>query len=243
MENINIQTSQNVLIRQNLASVGERMLATGVDYLILTATYIAIYFLVHWLIPSSNRDVVITLLILPLMFYTLVSEILMHGQTLGKKWLKIQVVKIDGTQPNAGNYLVRWMFRLIDIFMLTGSVAVVTVIMNGKGQRFGDIVAKTSVISLKSKASLNNTIYVETPKDYKLNFKGSENLTESDIKTILEVLRHYNKNISSHQASVLIRETTEIIQQKIGATHTTNPLDFLRRVVYDFNLLHKVEKK
>ncbi len=239
MEKISIQTSQNVLINQNLASVGERLLAFIIDSTIMLIYFIAMVALIDWLVTYRDKDVAIMFVMFPLMFYTLVSEIVMHGQTLGKKILKIQVVKIDGTPPNAGNFLIRWMFRLIDIFFISGALAVITIIINGKGQRFGDMVAKTSVISLKVRSNLNKTIYVETPKDYKLNFEGSADLDETDIKTIMDVLRHYNKNISSPQAANLVRETASIIEQKIGAKNSTNSLDFLRRVVYDFNLLHQ----
>ena len=78
---------------------------------------------------------------LPTTFYSLIFEIAMNGQTPGKYLNKIRVVKIDGSKPTLGSYLTRWLLRIIDIWFFTGSVAVFTILFNGKGQRLGDIAA------------------------------------------------------------------------------------------------------
>jgi len=56
-----------------------------------------------------------TVLSFPVMFYTLVLESLLQGQTIGKRALKIRVVKIDGYQATFSDYVVRWFFRIVDV--------------------------------------------------------------------------------------------------------------------------------
>lgn len=240
MENVNIITSQNVLIRQNIASVGERMLATFIDLAIMLAYILAISYLVNFALGGDDR--VMQLLFLPLMFYSLISEIALQGQSLGKKVLKIKVVKTDGSQPTVFNYFIRWIFRLIDIFLLNGAVALVTIIINGKGQRFGDIAAKTVVVSLKDKSNLSRTIYVDLPDTYEVKYEAVNLLSERDIKTIYEVLTHYQNNIGQAQSADLIRQTVMMVEKKTGLVNDTYPVQFLKTIIYDFNSLHKRPK-
>jgi uncharacterized RDD family membrane protein YckC len=53
----------------------------------------------------------------PVYIYPLVLESLMEGQTPGKRTLKIRVVKIDGYQASFGDYMIRWVFRIIDVYL------------------------------------------------------------------------------------------------------------------------------
>ncbi len=238
MEKINISTTQNVLIRHNIASIGERMLATILDFVILLSYFIGISFVAGKIFDGD--ELIYIIFSIPMMFYTLISELSMHGQTLGKKVLKIKVIKTDGTQATTFNYLTRWLFRLIDIFLINGAVAVVTILINGKGQRFGDIVAKTTVISLKNKSNINKTIYVDIPDTYEQKYEGVNLLSEEDIKTIFEVIKHYQCNISNPQAASIVRQTTNMIEKKTGIINDTNPLQFLKTIIYDYNYSHKI---
>ena len=239
MENITIQTSQNVLIRQNIASVGERMLACMIDYFVIFVYMMIVSYIIDLISNSSGDNVLIMIFFIPMMFYSFISEITMHGQSLGKKIMKIKVVKIDGSQPTVWNFFIRWIFRIVDITMLYGSVAIVTIIINGKGQRFGDIAAKTTVISLKDKSELNKTIYVETPKEYQVAYPEANMLEEDDIKVVFEVLQHYQNNIGTMQAIEIMKDAAEAVERKIGIKAKENPQQFLRKIIYDFNYIHK----
>src|SRR5512145_3290094 len=148
MENIDIQTSQNVAIEQPVASVGERIAATLID-LVFVFTYCII---VASLGSFKETPVGTMVFMIPALFYHLVSESVMNGQSWGKKIMKIKVVKIDGTHPIFGPYLIRWIFRLVDVLFLFGAISTIVIIVNGKGQRLGDIAANTTVIRIKEKA-------------------------------------------------------------------------------------------
>ena len=78
----------------------------------------------------------------------------MEGQTFGKKIMKIRVVKIDGYQASFGDYFVRWIFRIVDVFSSGGVVGLITVIVSKNNQRFGGMVSGTAVISLKNKINI-----------------------------------------------------------------------------------------
>ena len=119
-------TNQNIEIQLELASLGDRILATIIDFFIMGC-----YALVAGLISSSTGggEVLAFLIFIPLAFYSLLFEYFMHGQSPGKHVRDIKVVKLDGGAPGIGNYLLRWLIRPIDI-LFYGAVAVLTIIIS-----------------------------------------------------------------------------------------------------------------
>ena len=238
MKNLEVQTTQNIAIQYRIASIGERLLATLLDIAI-----IMVYFFFLSIVGEGtsfgNEPALVFIAFIPVFVYHLLSELFMNGQSFGKKVMKIKVVKLDGSEPSIGNYFVRWMFRIIDINISYGSVAIITVAVNGKGQRLGDIVAKTSVISTRHKERLEDTIYEKTTDDYLVTYDAVKFLDDKDIKTVKRVIKHYHKNISKPAASELLRKTARIIEQKTGVTAKENPGDFLRTIVKDYSAVYK----
>ncbi len=242
MLKLDFETGQNVIIRKDLANVGERIAAQLIDYIIMIA-YILILSLFSNVSSKYSSDIAgfFYVFLIPVFFYALLSEIFMQGQSLGKKALKIKVVKVSGAQPTVGSYIIRWLFKIIEgnFAFFFGSPAIIAIAANGKGQRLGDIVAKTSVISLKRNESLKDTIFVELPENYKLMYPETENLVLSDIKTIKDVIEHYKKNVSNVASNAMIKETTLAVKRKTGIVSSAVPLKFLQTVLADYNYLHK----
>jgi uncharacterized RDD family membrane protein YckC len=85
-------------------------------------------------------------IIVAFFYYTLLEGA--YGQTLGKYWVKIKVVKeVDGTQISYGEAAIRTILRIIDglIYYLIGALLIWT---SAKRQRLGDRLAHTVVIQL-----------------------------------------------------------------------------------------------
>lgn len=197
-EQLEINTTQNVRVSYEPAAVGDRMLSYLLDLLIwVVYGLIALLFVPSLIIGSSNDEATVTLgyvigsvLSLPFLCYHLIFEIFMNGQTIGYKVMNIKVVKLDGSQPSAGAYAIRWMFRLIDCHILNPlfpMVALISVMATRHGQRLGDMAAGTTVIRLTPKASLHNTILYKARPDYKLTFESVNKLNDRDIRIIKEV--------------------------------------------------------
>ncbi len=237
MENINIDTAQNVQIEQDLASVGERILATIIDYVLFIAYFVllGLFFESH---NASQTTVVITLL--PVMFYHLIFEFFFNGQSLGKMLLKIKVVKIDGSEAGIGAYFLRWIFRIVEITLFSGVIALVTILINGKGQRLGDIAAGTTVVRLKAKASMSDTIHRELPDNYQAAFPEVKNLTDKDITIINDVLSRMS-SYDNDTTIILGYKTKNAIQNKTGIKTDMPPYQFLVTVLNDYNYLNRSE--
>ncbi len=241
MQTIGVETSQNVLIKQEVANVGERIASQLIDYIIMIAYIVLIAWISGELFSYQNQDVFIVLMLFPVFFYSLLSETFLQGQSLGKKVLKIKVVKMDGSSAAFGNYLVRWMFRLIDVNFFYGIVAIITIAVNGKGQRLGDMVAKTCVINLRKSKKIDDTIYMEVPDAYNLVYPEVELLNDDDIKTVKEVIAHYKKNVTNAIAVSMLRQTVDAVKKKTGIENNEIPMIFLETVLSDYNFIHKTD--
>ena len=233
MDNFQIETAQNVSIQQNVANVGTRIGAYLIDALIIIGYYVIAILIFGLLDLSENMDiwVVYMLLGLPVFFYSLLFEVLMNGQTPGKYLNKIRVVKIDGSKPTFGNFVLRWMLRIIDISLASGSVALLTILLNGKGQRLGDIAAGTTVISEKKRITINDTLITNIPEGYTPTFPQVTMLSDIDIQTIKELYKSAKRKGNHGVIVKLHKKIIDITEIKTEL----KPIEFVDIVINDYN--------
>ena len=232
MDNFQIETAQNISITQNVAGVGERILAYLIDGLIMLAYIIVSTMLMGGLDASQGQEwLFVSIIILPLLLYFLLWESLWNGQSPGKAALDIRVVKIDGSRPAFSNYLVRWLLRIVDITLTSGSVAVVTILMNGKGQRLGDLAAGTTVISERVRTGLDRTLLVNVPEDYRPVYPQVTMLSDRDVQEIKEIYRNSLRNSNYRVIGKLSNRVSELLQ----ITPEEKPVQFLKTILKDYS--------
>lgn len=243
MSLIAINTSQNVNINFNTASIGERIVAFVVDLLIKAAYVLVMYFLFFRLFnlgqlldqfDNWSRMAIIIIITFPIHIYTLVCESLMEGQTFGKKLMKIKVVKIDGFQASFGDYLMRWFFRLIDVFSNSGIIGLVSMIVSKNNQRLGDIASGTAVISLKSQVNISHTILENLKEDYKPVFPQVIALSDNDIRIIKENYQKALKIDDRQVISKLSNKIKEILKLEPDSVKFTER-QFINVIIKDYN--------
>lgn len=236
LEGININTTQNVLITYVPAGVGSRLIATLLDTLFKIA-YIFLCLLIAGLsnlFDHPNEALLIILgvfFLIPLVFYNLLMEQFFNGQSLGKKIMKIKVVKLDGTQPQFGAYLIRWVLRIIDVNLFNGVIALLTVALSDKSQRLGDLAAGTTVISLKQKVNLQNTILYKTTVDYKIVFNEVSKLSDKDVGIIKDVFDHCTRNSDY----IGLKQLATKIKQKMEVSTSMPDSQFIKVVLLDYS--------
>ena len=243
MENIGIETTQNVDINYRIASLGDRIIAQILDTLIIAGYLIATILLWIYLNNNFNNSpfyyptAIIIILYLPVFLYDFLCEVFLNGQSIGKKMMKTKVVKIDGTQPGIGSYFLRWILKPIDVFLTYGSVGLITLLINGKGQRLGDLAANTTVIKIKAQVKLEDILVPETKETYNVVYPQASVLSDSDIQIIKEVLNHrVETNTFVYQN--LIDKTKERIAMKMGVEPDSNGIRFLNTVIRDYTHLN-----
>lgn len=234
MDNISIHTTQNVDIEYQLASIGDRILATLLDYLFFLAYFLLVVLiasLTSWALFDSMA--IVSILVLPILFYDLICEVLFQGKSFGKMIMKIKVVMLDGTQANFGAYLLRWLLRIIDMRLFGGALALIAILINGKGQRIGDMAAGTTVIKMKQKVQLSDTIFNKLKPDYSLVFPEVSRLTDNDVAIIKEVMQVCVRSNNFEAIDKLVLKT----KATMGVTSDLPHSQFLSAVIQDYNYL------
>lgn len=241
MTELQINTTQNVNINFMAASVGERILAYVIDWIIKIAYIIVTYqltfnfFKVDRLISDMDQWSQIAIYVtfyLPVIFYTLIFETLLDGQTLGKRILKIKVVKIDGYQASLADFIIRWIFRIVDLNMMSGVVALVAIVTSPKNQRLGDMTAGTSVITLKNNVNISHTILEELEDTYQPTYPSVIKLSDNDARIIKET---FVTAKASRDYATIIKLRQKIIEVAEIKIVNENDMQFIETILKDYN--------
>ncbi len=240
MQSVEINTSQNVTIEYELASLRDRMLAFLIDIVILAVGLLIIGALCSTALGTDAMKYIWFLVLLPIfLFYSLFMEAVYGGQSLGKRALGIKVARLSGEEAGFNDFLMRWAFRLIDIYFSFGSLAVILISSSSKGQRMGDLLANTGVI--KSKAGnglkLSSILKMNSLENYQVKYPEVRKFTEEDMllvkKTIERVKQYPNE---AHQ--IALKNLAEIFFEKLSVDKKPkNNLEFLKKVLQDYIVL------
>ena len=243
MQTIEIQTAQNVNIEYPVASVGDRVVAAIIDQLIMIGYLIAFIFVYIWILNITEGTSLefpvayFIIFFLPLFFYHLLCETFLNGQSFGKKIMKMRVVKTDGSQAGIGSYFLRWILAPIDLYFTYGAIGLITMLVNGKGQRLGDLAANTTVVKLKAEVKLDDTILLTTPANYEVMFPQVSALSDKDIAIVKAVLDMNYKNPDIILYEQMLQKAKTAIEMKTGINSSLRPIAFLDTVLKDYNYL------
>lgn len=229
METIKVNTSQHIEIDYPVAGLGERISARMIDLAVLVGVFILLSIL--FLMVKTIFLFILAGVIYA--FYNLVCELLMNGQSIGKRLMKIKVISIDGGQPSIGQYFIRWIFRLVD-FALTGQIgAVVCIALSKNKQRIGDIVAGTTVVKTVPYTKLEDIAFHPSEIAYTPVFLTADELKDSDVELIHEVISVYYKTGNTEIVYTAAAKITGLLAVKVP--EGMNELEFLQTVVKDYN--------
>ena len=241
MVELQINTTQNVNINFIAASVGERILAFIIDmiikiaYVVVTYQLVFNFFRVDTMVQEMDRwsqTAIYVSFYLPVVFYSLIFETWLDGQTPGKRILRIKVVKIDGYQASLADYMIRWFFRIIDLNLMSGVVALVTIVSSKKSQRLGDMTAGTSVITLKNRVNISHTILEDLDDDYVPTYPNVIKLSDNDARIIKET---FVTARASRDYETLIKLRKKIVEVVGIKDYNEEDIKFIAVILKDYN--------
>lgn len=265
MKTLQIKTPQNINITFNIANVNQRLLAFLIDNILkVSYFYLAItYFLNINSIENAltsdswSTKAFYVVIMLPITFYSLYTEILMNGQTIGKKVLKIKVTKIDGFKPSKTDFLMRWFLRVVDfnffslilvyaaslgfdnqyallilLFLFGKLVGFLLIIFTKNNQRFGDIIANTVVIYLKDVVKFSDTILENLVENYVPTYPNVIKLSDNDARIIKDTFKVASK---TNDYKTLIKLRTKILEVTGIISKDNNDKVFIDKVLKDYN--------
>jgi uncharacterized RDD family membrane protein YckC len=234
MDKFQIETAQNVNIVQNVAGVGDRILAYLIDAAIMFVYYLIVFLLFIGTIDSlgdSATFLIFMVILLPVLVYHLLFEMFWDGKSPGKAVLKMRVVKLDGSKPAFSNFLLRWLIRVIDISLVSGAVALVTILLNGKGQRLGDIAANTTVISEKTPVAFSQTILTDIPEGYVSKYPQVTVFSDAEMQKIKQI---YTENKFKGNHNIILR-LSHRVAKVMEVEMDEMPIAFIDKVIKDYN--------
>ena len=204
----------------------------------------------HWL--------AIVLLLLPLLIYHPLLEITMNGQSIGKKITNIRVVNENGGKASISQYLIRWLLRevwflliliiglqkeymgykaestfLIIAVLVYFITDIVLVVSSKKGQRIGDILAKTILIRINTKSNIEDTVFIDVADSYVPSFPQIMQLSDKDINAIKSILETARKKGDFNMAEAACYK----IKSHLKIESNMSPFDFLDVLLKDYNYL------
>ena len=254
MSIIQIPTNFNIDIEFEIAEFHKRLLAYLIDLVILILYMIGmLYVLIGRLeLRQDYIGMIFLVVLVPMLFYSLLTELFMNGQSVGKKVLKIRVMSLDGGEANLGQYLTRWFLRFYEwgfimfsffyfslsfgfLLLFIGGVASVIIIsITPKNQRLGDMAAGTVVVNTRSALTLADTVFMQiNTADYKVMFPQVMRLSDRDINTIKGVLTQAAKRNNYDMCNRVAMKIKEVLQ-----INTDMYVDqFLEKLLADYNYL------
>lgn len=206
-----------------------------------------------------NLQAVAMLLFLPALIYHVVLEITMNGQSVGKKIMGIRVVNENGGRASISQFLIRWLLRVSDVWIVAlilivassgsgGNIEttivvllalgflvtdIILVLSSAKGQRIGDILAHTILIRTNSKASIEETVFQEVADSYTPSFPQIMQLSDRDINAIKSILETAIKKGDYAMAA----SASDKIKSHLKIDSSLSPFDFLELLLKDYNYL------
>ena len=227
---INLQTPESVELEFTLAGIGNRSFALIIDYIISGLTILLVWtlsaFLAFQLVPSFTDGGAINSLaqwIWAIQFmttfaiyvgYFVVLETLWQGQTPGKKWTKIRVIRDNGKPERLPQAILRALLRPIDDMLFIG---VFFIIFSQQEKRIGDIVAGTIVVQEEQAAKPSKIDVSPEAEDLAVQLRIEAelaNLLPEDFATIRDFLQR-RKNIILEYQHQLSRKLAEQVKEII----------------------------
>jgi uncharacterized RDD family membrane protein YckC len=158
-DKLTIETPEQTTLEFPLAGVGSRGLAVAIDTLLQFAAFIVLGILAGLIsyagyFPRLGRQWVYAIYIfagfLVGIAYFAFFEIMWNGQTPGKRWTHLRVIRDSGRPVDVQSAILRNLFRIVDSLPALYAVGIVTCLISRENKRLGDYVAGTAVVHEKA---------------------------------------------------------------------------------------------
>ena len=141
---------------------------------------------------------------------------------------------MQGGKPSISQHLIRWLFRMIETpyIFWNGIIPIIAILRSPYDQRLGDIVAGTIVVSTKTKASLNETIFRDmSAVDYQPHFPQILKLSDRDMNKIKTLMDQAIRSNNPELAARVAYRVKDVLEIKTDM----QPAEFLETVLNDYN--------
>ncbi|PPK87200.1 putative RDD family membrane protein YckC [Neolewinella xylanilytica] len=242
MPSVTIHTTQNVRIDYETAGVGLRIGAFAIDLIGVLITYFLLLFFLQLVEAEIDLAVLVQYgLVFYILLYFFFTEMLSRGQTIGKRILKLRVIRLDGEDPTPADFLARSIFLLLDVLFTAGVLAVLLIVTGRQNQRLGDVIARTVVIHTRhfGGVSLRDILTIRNREEHVARFASVQRMNDNDMLLVKQTLaryRHYGN--PAHRAA--LRELAAKMSDLLEVAQTDRPASdeqFLEALLLDYIVL------
>jgi uncharacterized RDD family membrane protein YckC len=243
-----IDTPEQVALDFDLAGIGSRFMAVLIDHLIQVLVIVGGALLFALLGVALNPLWTVALIFLFVFVvqwgYFTIFETLRNGQTPGKKLIKIRVIKSNGRAITVFEAMTRNFLRMIDMLPTAYLVGMVTIFIDSKNRRLGDMAAGTLVVHERAEADAmalapwKQTVASQTSG----GIYDVRKLGVSDLEVIETFLARrydietYARNVTGEQLATMMRAKVDI--QKSEAPNDETFLEELAKALRDTASFH-----
>jgi uncharacterized RDD family membrane protein YckC len=242
VDKLTIDTPEQVHLEFALAGVGSRFMATLLDSIIQGLLYIAI-FAAAALVASAplarltGRWTVALAIFAGFIVtwgYFAIFESVWKGQTPGKKWAGIRVIKDSGRPITPFEAAARNLVRIVDYMPGFYAVGLVTMLLNDKHRRVGDYVAGTLVVHESS--DRESALFFNTPANSQFAIPQASHLTLQEAE-LIETFLSRRLDIPAEIRQQNGQRIADMVSTGLGIAPDVRPADnenFLELLVKEF---------
>jgi uncharacterized RDD family membrane protein YckC len=172
-DKLTIDTPEQTALEYPIAGLGSRFLAMLADtaiqvvlslFAVIVGSIMAGFLSGFWKVGAQwTFAILVILLFLFYSGYFALFEIFWNGQTPGKRFAQIRVIKDDGRPIGPYEAIVRNALRLVDSLPTMYGVGLLSIFLSKQSKRLGDFVAGTVVVHEKTLTEVRP--YMETKSD------------------------------------------------------------------------------
>lgn len=228
---VKLQTPESIELEFTLAGIGSRLLALGLDYLVIFTSAVVLLWLwsflalqtLDLLTPVLGETDGLELWLLAIAFlafsalyggYFILFEWLWQGQTPGKRIAHIRVVGTTGRPANLYQASLRMLLRPVDEFLFIGFFCI---LLQAQEQRLGDLVAGTLVVRTTPPApkSFALSAQAQVVAAYLLETADLSHLHPDEFGVVRQYLQRRQQFNARSKAKVSL-ELAESIKASLG---------------------------
>ena len=223
-DQLRIETPEQIALELPLAGIGSRFLAVTLDTLIQFLLYLLAGIVFFIALPSATSvlrflprvlgpAVAVFVFFAVYWGYFAFFETIWKGQTPGKRYVGIRVIKDSGRPINAFEAIARNLLRAVDGLPGIYGVGLVCMICNSQSRRLGDFVAGTVVVherpseDVRPSWSTSNAAAAPAPSFAQIS---------SDELVLIETYLHRRTDLDKYIRLNTALQIVERIQAKTG---------------------------
>lgn len=243
-----LETPENVRLAFRLAGPGTRLGAYAIDLLIRAFLFFGLTKLLQYLLPFVGTDIGTGVILVSLFVlewgYGALFETWWNGQTPGKRFLNLRVIKTEGYAIGFYDAVLRNLLRAADFVPMFYAAGFVSMLATSRMQRIGDIVAGTMVIR-ETHRDLRGDLagladYEPFPMaEFEHDYRPSEKTTEA-----IEILFRRRLELAPARVDEIASVLAEPMGQRLASADARRrarekPAEFLFRVLRSARIVHE----